>query len=260
MKRQSSNPTLSAIWMLMALAVVCLGTTAGALAQTVSLDGNAAKSAPTTPDSPKNDQTFEAAYHKFHTSYRLGTGDIIAVRIQGHPQYSKDGIKVSPVGAIYLELLGEVPVAGMTLQQARDFLTKELSEYLNDPQVSVSLTEAVSAKIAILGDVLKPGIVVMARPMSLLDAISEAGGFAPTGSKSNVELIRDPTSGSKSKRIDVKRILNGKASAADNVQLQPGDIVYVHGNALKKISTVTALAGFGGFTSFMTLGRQTGSR
>jgi polysaccharide biosynthesis/export protein len=232
--------------MIFALAVFALSAGFPAMGQT----------APATKDDP----TFENAYQKFQTGYRLGTGDILAVRVQGHPQYSREALKVSPVGAIYLELLGEVGVAGMTLQQTRDYLTKELSEYLNNPQVSVSLVEAVSAKIAILGDVLRPGIVVMARPMNLLDAITEAGGFAPTGSKSNVELIRNPTGGSKSKRVNVGKILAGKAAADENVQLQPGDIVYVHGNMLKTVANITSLAGFGGFTTFMTLGRQTGAR
>ncbi|MGH9845568.1 MAG: polysaccharide biosynthesis/export family protein [Blastocatellia bacterium] len=256
MQRQSSNPLLSTIWMLLALAVVCFGTTATASAQTARMASDSSKSASPATIPSHDDPAFEGAYHKFYTSYRLGPGDVIAVRIQGHLEYSREAIKVSPVGAIYLELLGDVAVAGMTIQQSRDYLTKELSEYLRDPKVTVSLVEALSAKIAILGDVLKPGIVIMTRPMNLMDAIIEAGGFTPTGSKSNVELIRDPTSGSKSKRIDVKRILASKATAADNVQLQPGDIVYVHGNMLKKISTVTALSGFGGFTSFMTFGRQ----
>jgi polysaccharide export outer membrane protein len=225
--------------------------------------GGACRSSGTSNTSPavtkqsESDPQFDAAFQKFYTTYRLGPGDIIAVRVQGQPEYSKDQLKVSPVGAIYLELIGDISVAGMTLEQTKDYLTKELSEYLKDPKVMVSLLDAVSAKVGVLGEVMKPGIVVMARPMNLLDAIQEAGGFATTGSKSNVEVIRSTADGNrKPMRVNVKHILEGKSNPADNVMLQPGDIVYVHGNAMKTISTVTALAGFGSFLSFIQFGRR----
>ncbi len=204
-----------------------------------------------------NDPQIDAAFQHFYTTYRLGAGDVIAVRVLGQPEYSKEQVKVSPVGAIYLDLLGDVTVAGMTLEQTKEYLTKELSEYLKDPKVTVSLLDAISAKIGVLGDVIKPGIVLMARPMNLLDAIQEAGGFAATGSKSNVEVIRPSADGDrKPRRVNVQRILDGKSNPEENLSLQPGDIVYVHGNAMKKISTVAMLAGIGGFLSFIQFGRR----
>ena len=257
MKRQSQNPPLSTVWMLLALVVFCFSATANASAQTAGVESSANKGHSTLTARHWNDPQFEAAYEKFTNSYRLGPGDIIAVRVQGQPEYSKDQLKISPVGAIYLELLGDVAVAGMTIEQTKQLLTKELSEYLKDPKVTVSLLDAVSAKIGVLGEVLKPGIVVMARPMNLLDAITEVGGFANTGSKSNVEVIRQSANGNnESKRVNVNNILRGKSKPEDNIQLQPGDIVFVHGNAIKAISTVTALAGFGSFLSFIQLGRR----
>lgn len=203
------------------------------------------------------DPQLDSAYTRFYNTYRLGPGDQIAVRIQGQPEYSKDMIKVSPVGAIYLELLGDVTIAGMTVSQAKEHLTKELSEYLKDPKVTVSLLDAVSAKVGVLGEVLRPGILLMSRPMNLMDAIMESGGFTTTGSKSNVELIRQSPDGRREpKRFNLKRVLDGKATPEENITLQPGDIVYVHGNMMKKINTVTSLAGFGGFLTFIQLGQM----
>ena len=258
MKRQNLYPPLSNMfWMLIALAIVCSGVTVQASAQTTSTGSESDKSPAAMTVRTNNDSMFDSLYNKFYTSYRLGPGDILAVRVQGQPEYSKDQIKVSPVGAIYLELLGDVAVAEMTIEQTRDFLTAELSEYLKDPKVTISLLEAVSAKVGVLGEVLKPGIIVMARPMSLLDAITEAGGFANTGSKSNVELIRQQADGSRRPaRVNVKRILEGKAKPEENIMLQSGDLVVVHGNMIKTVSTVTALAGFGNFLSFIMVGRR----
>ncbi len=257
MKRRNFYPPLFGARMLLALAVFCYSASASASAQSPGIERSEKKGAPVATDRPNDDPVFEGAYQNFYASYRLGPGDVIAVRVQGQPEYSKDHLKVSPVGTIYLELLGEVAIAAMTIQQAKDYLAKELGEYLRDPKVTISLIEAMSAKIAILGEVLKPGVVVLARPMTLLDAISEAGGFANTGSKSNVELNRQRADGSRmSKRFNLKHILEGKAKSDENAMLQTGDIVYVHGNMMKTVSTVTSLAGFGNFLSFIMIGRR----
>jgi polysaccharide biosynthesis/export protein len=246
--------TISAMTRIGFLFALTFFLTSGAIAQSTS-SATPAKGTSTAAAGAKQngaDPEFEEAYQRFYTGYRLGPGDLIAIRVQGQPEYSKEQVKVSPVGAIYLELLGDVPIGGMTIEQADNHITKELSEFLKDPKVTISLLDAVSAKVGVLGEVLKPGIIVMARPMNLLDAIVEAGGFANTGSKSNVELIRQGPDGSREpKKFNVQQILRGKSKPEENVQLQPGDIVYVHGNVYKKLSTVSSLAGFAGFAAFL---------
>src|SRR5207249_3364284 len=106
-----------------------------------------------------------------------------------------------------------------------------LSEYIINPRVSVELLETKSAKIGVLGEVLRPGIVVMSGPMTVLDAIKSAGGVADTGRKSNISLLRQTGHGWQQMTIDVGRILKGKAGAEDDLQLRPGDTLVVHGNA-----------------------------
>src|SRR5262245_53744760 len=138
MKGQNQNPLLSKIQMLIATVVFCLGAAANASAQAGAEDVFSGKRNSTSTSRPSSDPQFEMAFENFYHNYRLGPGDIIAVRVQGQPEYSKDQIKVSPVGAIYLELLGDVAVAGMTIEQTKEFLTKALNEYLKDPKVSVS--------------------------------------------------------------------------------------------------------------------------
>ncbi len=205
----------------------------------------------------KDDPLFDGIYRKFYDSYRLGPADEISIRIKGQPDYSTEKTKVSPTGTIYHMLLGEVSVGGLTITQITERLTNDLSEYLKNPQVSVQLVEAVSVKIGVLGDVLRPGIIVMARPMNVLDAISEAGGFAETGSKTNVEINRQSAAGTREKiKVNVKNILDGKSKPGENQQLQAGDVVFVHGNIKKGVATITSIAGLGNFLSFITFGRK----
>src|SRR5215813_2987929 len=143
-----------------------------------------------SPSSESVDPYFKKMYRDFYDTYRLGPDDQLSVRVFGQPDYSLEKVKISPVGRIYHPLLGDVEVAGLTVDRLTEKLTVDLSQYIIDPKVSISLIEANSAKIGVLGDVVHPGIVVMTRPMNVLEAITASGGFAETGSRSDVTVLR----------------------------------------------------------------------
>ncbi|MBO0861797.1 MAG: polysaccharide export protein, partial [Chloracidobacterium sp.] len=186
-------------------------------------------------------------------TYRLGPGDDIAIRVTGQPDYTLERVKVSPTGSVYHPLLGDVEVAGLTIPQLIERMTKDLSEYLIDPKVSAALLEANSAKIGVLGDVIHPGILIMNKPMNVLEAITASGGVADTGDKSGVIVLRQlPDGHAQTLKVNVKRILEGKAGSEENIALQAGDTVIVNGNAKKKVSFILSLAGFASFLSFIT--------
>jgi polysaccharide export outer membrane protein len=211
--------------------------------------------APAAGQAPDDDQVFKDMYKEFYYTYRLGPSDEIAIRVTGQPDYTIERVKVSPTGAVYHPLLGDLEVAGLTVPKLADQLTKDLSEYLVDPKVSVALIEANSAKIGVLGDVLHPGILVMNRPMNVLEAITAAGGFADTGSKTGVTVLRQTRDGrALPMKVNLKLVLEGKAGLEENIPLHAGDVVLIHGNAKKKVDTVLSLAGFGSFLSFIMRG------
>jgi len=199
-----------------------------------------------------DDEYFKAMYRSFYDSYKLGPADAIALRVYGQADYSFERLVVSPVGRIYHPLLGDVEVARLTVDEVRERLTSGLSQYLIDPKVSVSLVEANSAKVGVLGEVTKPGIVLLSRPMAVLDAISEAGGFTAFGSKSSVILIRPLADGRMVRReINVKRIMDAQAKPEDNVSLLAGDVLVVGQNAKAKLTFIASLVGFGNFLAYL---------
>lgn len=203
------------------------------------------------PSDP-GDGYFRAIYREFYNSYKLGPEDQIALRVQGQPDYSLEQITISPLGRIYHPLLGDIDVAGLTVPRLTERLTVELSQYIIEPKVSLSLLAANSAKIGVLGDVNHPGVVVMAKPMTVLDAITASGGVSDLGSKSDVTLLRQIGGGrSVVRTINVKRILEAKAEPEENLSLQAGDTLIVHGNTRKKISIFTSMLGFGNFLGFV---------
>ncbi len=199
------------------------------------------------------DPYFKTIYRDFYNTYKLGPSDLVAVRVLGQPDYTLEKVQVSPVGRIYHPLVGDVDVAGLTISRVTEKLTLQLGEYIRDPKVSVSLIEANSAKIGVLGDVNHPGIVLMARPMAVMDAIAASGGVSDFGSKSNVTILRQVGDGTmRTMKVNVKRIMEGKAGPEENMILQAGDTVIVHGNFKKTMSTITTLAGFGSFVRLVS--------
>jgi protein involved in polysaccharide export with SLBB domain len=208
--------------------------------------------APVAVQTSEDDQFFKGIYREFYDTYRLGPADEIAIRVAGQPEYTLDRVKVSPTGSVYHPLLGDLEVAGMTVPRLTERLSKDLSEYLINPKVSVALLEANSAKIGVLGDVIHPGILVMNKPMNVLEAITASGGIADTGDKSGVTVLRQLRDGrAQTFKVNVKRILEGKAGVEENVSLQSGDTVIVNGNTKKKMAYILSLAGFGSFLSFI---------
>jgi len=186
-------------------------------------------------------------YNNFFTTYRLGPEDVISVQVFGQDRYSRNGITVPPSGRISLALIpGGVFVNGKTVDQVAEEIKKRYDEYIIDPQVTVSLDKASSYRYSIIGDVAQPGVKLMARRMTVTEAIAEAGGVLPTGSKSGVVVLRRQQDGVLQPiAVNVSAIYKGKA--ADDTYLVPGDQVVIPGNKLKtwqKIMSFTSVLSF----------------
>ena len=193
-------------------------------------------------------------YQSFYNSYRLGPGDIIGIYIDKHPEDSVEKVTVSPVGKIYFPLLGNLTVVGKTMPQLQEYFTTTVSEYIREPRVTLALLEAQSAKIGVLGDVKNPGVVVMTRPLRVLDAIAMTGGILDTGSQM-VSILRQYEDGRvQMLTVDVKKILKGKAGPEENAYLRAGDTVIVHGNLFKKLSKISSVVGVTTLFTFLSRG------
>jgi polysaccharide export outer membrane protein len=195
-----------------------------------------------------------SVYKGFYHSYRLGPGDAIAIHIDRHPEDSIERAVVSPVGYVYFPLLGNVNVVGKTMPQLEQYFTAAVAEFIRDPRVTMTLLEAHSAKIGVLGDVKAPGVQILTRPTRLLDAITQAGGILETG-KQTVSILRQYEDGRvQMLSADVKKILQGKASPEENAYLRAGDTIIVHGNLFKKITKISSLVGVTSLFTFLMRG------
>jgi polysaccharide biosynthesis/export protein len=194
-------------------------------------------------------------YQGFYNSYRLGPGDVLGIYIDKHPEDTVERVVVSPVGQVYFPLLGNVSVVGKTLSQLQDYFTISIAEFISSPRVTIALLEANSAKIGVLGDVRVPGVLLLTRPMRVLDAITQSGSVTETGNASNISLLRQYEDGRvQMMTIDVKKILKGKANPEENAYLRAGDTIIVHGNLFKKITKISSMVGITGLITFLTRG------
>jgi protein involved in polysaccharide export with SLBB domain len=128
---------------------------------------------------------------------------------------------IAPEGTINFPLAGEVHVEGLDVTQIGHVLRDRLAAgYIREPQVMVTLKALNSKKVYVLGQVRTPGRYAFTEDMTIVEAVTLAGGFANLAER-NYTIV---TRGTRRIPIPVEKIMQGLAS---NFPLQPGDIVYV---------------------------------
>ncbi|GEN12655.1 polysaccharide export outer membrane protein [Myxococcus fulvus] len=153
----------------------------------------------------------------------LGPGDVVEVRVFQEPEHSGTW-RLSPEGTIDYPLCGKVPLRGKTPSTAADALRECLARYVRRPQVSVLIREYNSQKVFVFGEVQKPGTFPVDGEMSIVQAITLAGGFTKLAAKNNTLVTRVVDGQERKIRVPVEDIGVGREK---NFMLQPGDIVFV---------------------------------
>jgi len=155
----------------------------------------------------------------------IGPGDKLKIMVYGEKQLS--GLyQISPEGFIMFPFAGKIDVQGYTSFSLAERISDLLEKgYLKNPQVTVLVQEFVSKRIFILGQVKSAGNFPMKEAMSIVEAISLAGGFTNFADISNVVVTRKQKNG-KEKRfvVNIEEVVNGNKK---NFYLKPGDIVFV---------------------------------
>ncbi len=114
----------------------------------------------------------------------IGPGDLLAVHIFREEDLDSK-LRVKDAGTVTLPLIGAVSVAGLPPADAAQEIAARYSRggFLNHPQVSVLIEESARQKVAVLGEVARPGTVSLSSPRSLLDVLAEAGGLLKTADR-----------------------------------------------------------------------------
>ncbi|MDO9204631.1 polysaccharide biosynthesis/export family protein [Methylotenera sp.] len=158
-------------------------------------------------------------------SYRLRQGDLVQVSVWGEDKLQKESL-VLPDGSITYPLAGRVEIVGLTSTEAEKKIAEKLKPYLPDPQVSVVIANIAGNQAHVLGKVLKPGQVLMTGPMTVLDALSIAGGLDKFADKNGIKVIRKTPQGQKAIPIYYDQLIRGERLES-NITLNPGDTIVV---------------------------------
>jgi polysaccharide export outer membrane protein len=157
-------------------------------------------------------------------NYIIGASDVLMVTVWKDPTFS-GSVLVRPDGMISIPLLGDIPAAGSTPIQLKEAIAVKLRKYIQDPQVSVILTQVNSKKIYLLGEINKKGPVDMTPGMTLLEAISSGGGLTDYAKTKKMYILRDENGNHQRIPVNYKDALKG--NSALNVALHPGDTIVV---------------------------------
>ena len=129
---------------------------------------------------------------------------------------------VRPDGRITLPLIGDVQAEGLTPERLGADVTQKLSQYINKPEVNVTLAQVNSKRFTITGEVNHAGVFTMVVPISAFQALSNAGGFRDFANTKKIIIVR----GDKRIKFNYKEVLAGK-KLEQNINLEPGDTIIV---------------------------------
>jgi polysaccharide export outer membrane protein len=203
--------------------------------------------------------------------YLIGAPDVIAITVLDNKDLDTIAI-VSPGGKIALPLIGDVQAAGLTVAELTERLTQEYAKKVKSPQVTVTLREVNSYRIYFLGRVGKPGIHASKSEITVLQALSLAGGIQDGADLSQAYVAR----GTERLPVDFVKLIRG-GDLSQNLTLNPDDTIVIPDNPQNVIyvmgevkqpgmlpfvrerawTALRAVVAVGGFTQFAARGRAT---
>ncbi len=201
--------------------------------------------------------------------YVIGTADVLAISVLDNKELDTV-VSVNPGGKITVPLIGDLQAAGLTVSELTQQLTRNFAEKVKSPQVTVALREVNSYRIYFLGRVTRPGVLTSRSEVTLLQAISMAGGLQEGAELSLAYVAR----GKERVPVDFVKLLR-KADLSQNITLEPDDTVVIPDNPQNVIfvtgevktpgmlpfshergwTALKAVVAVGGFTQFAGRGR-----
>jgi polysaccharide biosynthesis/export protein len=197
-------------------------------------------------------------------SYLIGDEDVLQISIWGNPDLNVQ-VPVRPDGMISFPLVGDVKVRGVSPQELKAILEKELSKFVKDPTVSVIITAVNSFKVYVIGEGITTttsGVITLKRNTSLLQLMAQLGSLK-NADLDNAFILRDDK---KLNNDFSKLVLKGDIS--QDIPLAPNDTIFIPDNFEKRImvigavktpgvipykegmTTLDAILSAGGFTEF----------
>jgi polysaccharide export outer membrane protein len=157
--------------------------------------------------------------------YILGPEDVLNVNVWKEAEMS-GVVPVRPDGKISLPLLNDVQAAGLTPTQLADQVSEKLKKYVELPRVTVVVTQVNSRRYFVLGEVTKAGAYPLVPNMTVLQALSSAGGFTQFANSKAIYVLRVENGKQSKLPFNYRDVVKGR-NAEQNILLKPGDTIVV---------------------------------
>lgn len=158
-------------------------------------------------------------------SYVIGPEDVLNINVWKEQEMS-GSVPVRTDGKITLALVGDVQASGLTPPQLTQALTEKVKKYVDDPHVTITVMSTNSRRIYVLGEVGHPGAMPLLPEMTVLQAISSAGGVTPYAKAKSIYVLRNENGTQTKLPFNYKSVLAGR-NPEQNIVLKLGDTIVV---------------------------------
>jgi polysaccharide export outer membrane protein len=159
-------------------------------------------------------------------NYRIGEGDMLQISVYKEPDASVPNAVVLPDGQIALPLVKRIQVAGLTPAEAEKNITEQLTKFIPGADVTVVVSGANSKRIYVVGAVKKEGPIPYTYRMTIMQAISEAGGLTDYAKRKKIYVLRNENGKELRLPFDYNAALRGERTEL-NVPMLPNDTLVV---------------------------------
>jgi len=154
-------------------------------------------------------------------TFQIGPEDVLLVRVWREPDLSGP-LAVRPDGKITIPLAGEIQAGGLTPEQLTQSIADALSKFINRPEVLVQIQAVRSKRFLVSGEVGRPGTYPLVTPITVMEALVQAGGLREFANKKKIVIIR----GTLRLKFNYGDVLKGK-NLSQNVLVEHGDHIVV---------------------------------
>jgi polysaccharide export outer membrane protein len=158
-------------------------------------------------------------------SYEIGPSDLLRVFIWKETELTQD-LVVMPDGRITFPLIGEIQAQGRNVTELKELISEKLKKYVTAPEVTVIVRESNSRLIYTIGRVARPGPYPLGAGMTVLQALSMAGGFAEWAEEKNIKIVRREGGKEIQLPFNYKEYISGR-NLEQNILLRPSDTIVV---------------------------------
>lgn len=208
-----------------------------------------ASGAPATTDASSITATAKetpGGLHERNPRYRLRKGDSFDLDFALSPEFNQT-LAVQPDGYVTLKGVGSLFVEDQTVPELTETVKAAYAKILHDPVIAVVLKDFEKPYFIASGQVAKPGKYDLRSDLTVTEAVAIAGGFNEKAKHSQVVLFRPvPGGGYEAKLLNVKKLLATR-DLSEDIQLQPGDMLYVPQSAFSKIRPFLPTSSMGAY-------------